>query len=236
MESTHKQLRSLLDSLTTRKDSLTLSRLQDEITANELHREEMENSLADARFDLQKTQSRCDRLELQLSDALEELKKRPNSQAPSVDKSPTEVETKVGMGEKGPMSTDEAEQIQSELVEQQALSESRLHEVEELSAVLQGCRKELEVLKVEKKIVSEADIRESSVFKALQLQYSVICQECQQLRGGVEDTRRLLNSARSHHFIQLEEIRYQELSVPMPSATVFPYTAIHTPMPSFCSC
>ena len=44
--------------------------------------EQLENALADARFDLQKVQSHCDQLEVQLADAVEELHTRPSLPSP----------------------------------------------------------------------------------------------------------------------------------------------------------
>ncbi len=173
--------------------------------------EELKKDLSDTRFDLLKAQTRSDRFEMQLSNALQELERCPDTYVqPSGQSQPeTEAGKGGGVGEKGSASSiEDTEHLQSEATEQQALAESRLSEIGELSNSLQECRKELEVLKVEKKSVSVEDVRESSVFKSLQLQYSVMCQENQQLRTCVEELKKLVNSARSHHFVQLEEIRY----------------------------
>lgn len=50
-------------------------------------------------------------------------------------------------------------------------------------------------------------MRESSVFKSLQSQYSILMLEHQQARNLYEEARKLLNTAKTQHIMQLEEIR-----------------------------
>lgn len=210
LHSAHSKMRAVLSSLQRKANSVSISDLEDELSTYEARCDELKKDLSDSRFDLQRARSRCDRLEVQLAKALEELEQRPESSASPPGQPPPEAEgSKPGdLGERGVASSEQVEQLQSELAEQQAVGESRLHEIAEMSASLSECRKEVEVLRTVKKGVSDDDVRENSIFKSLQLQYSMMCQENQQLRTSVEDMKKLLNSARSHHFMQLEEIRY----------------------------
>ena len=83
MEEGHSQILALLGGLQTRQDATHLKKLQDEVGLYEAKMEQLENALADAKFDLQKAQSRCDQLEVQLADVVEELHSRPSLPSPS---------------------------------------------------------------------------------------------------------------------------------------------------------
>ena len=74
LKESHTKFIALLEDLKSRHDVSQLQQLQDKIMAYETKCEELDNSLADARFDLQKSESRCDRLEVQLSDAIDDLR------------------------------------------------------------------------------------------------------------------------------------------------------------------
>lgn len=50
-------------------------------------------------------------------------------------------------------------------------------------------------------------VRESSVYKSLQTQFSVLMLEHIQLRNCYEEARKLLVTAKNQHIMQLEEIR-----------------------------
>lgn len=55
--------------------------------------------------------------------------------------------------------------------------------------------------------IPESSVRESAVYKSLQSQYSILMLEHQQLRTSYEEARRLLNTAKTQHIMQLEDIR-----------------------------
>ena len=99
------------------------------------------------------------------------------------------------------------ETVQGELQEARELAQSRLEEVEKLSAQVVELRKQVDQLKQEQQQVSESVVKESAVYKALQTQLSIAALEGSQLRGHLEEAKTLLVSARQQHFTQLEEIR-----------------------------
>ncbi len=77
LRSAHSKIHALQESLQKKVDSTSISDLEDELAAYETRWEGLKKDLSDAMFDLQKAQSRCDRLEAQLANALEELAQRP---------------------------------------------------------------------------------------------------------------------------------------------------------------
>lgn len=97
--------------------------------------------------------------------------------------------------------------MQGELQEAKDLAQSRLEEMEKLSSQVVELRKQIDSMKLEQQQVPEAAVKESSVYKALQAQFSVAALEASQLRGFLEEAKALLGSARQQHFSQLEEIR-----------------------------
>lgn len=176
---------------------------QDELDTYKAKCEELENWLADARFDLQKSESKCDHLQAQLSKALEDLDKC--STVPSVCGSSPKV------CQKSSSSIDENESSKVEFVEHhRSVAQSRLAEIEALTQKLADVRTELEELKIKQPIINEAAVKESVPYKTLQTHLSVIHMENTQLRNVLEDLKQLLNAARVQHFSQLEEIRTEE--------------------------
>ena len=256
---------SLLGELQTHHDLQELQKLRDTTTTCEAKCEEMEGELKEVRFDLQKALSRCDQLEVQLGDALEELRQRPTAVASHEEE---EGESKTGgsprADEKGgenksTVSTEEVsqhcagshcpltlpltphtlsphcphtlltlpthshtlphtplklpipspphtlpthtphtlfphtlpthtpllqvDQLRNDAQEAQALAESRLTEVGELSRQLQEAKKALEIAQLERSNIPEAAVKETSAYKTLQLQYSVAYQG-EGWRGG----------------------------------------------------
>ncbi len=77
LRSAHSKVHALQEALQKKVDSTSISDLEDELAAYEARWEGLKKDLSDAMFDLQKAQSRCDRLEAQLANALEELAQRP---------------------------------------------------------------------------------------------------------------------------------------------------------------
>ena len=65
------RLESLLEDYKSQEENNDVIKLQDDITSLEAKFEQLENDLADARFDLQKAESCNDQLEQRLSEALE---------------------------------------------------------------------------------------------------------------------------------------------------------------------
>ncbi|KAL5473016.1 hypothetical protein EMCRGX_G027456 [Ephydatia muelleri] len=174
----------------------------DELDTYKAKCEELENWLADARFDLQKSETKCDHLQTQLSKALEDLNKC--STVPSVcGSSPKVCQSSCPI--------DENESSKVELVEQHKnLAESRLAEIEALTQKLADVRTELEELKVKQPTINDTAVKDSVPYKTLQTHFSIIYMENTQLRNVLEDLKQLLNAARVQHFSQLEEIRTEE--------------------------
>ena len=99
------------------------------------------------------------------------------------------------------------EQLHSDLSDSQAIAESRLNEITDLSNEVAELKKEINQLKLAHQKVPESAILESPTYKSLQSHYSIVVQEAGQVRACLEEAKQLLNSAKQQHFVQLEEIR-----------------------------
>ena len=99
------------------------------------------------------------------------------------------------------------EQLQGELVECQALAESRLKEIKDLSLEIQELKKQITQLQIDQKKLPDTAIVDSAPYKTLQTQFSIAVQEGGQLRACLDEARQLLATAKQQHLLQLEEIR-----------------------------
>ena len=62
---------------------------------------------------------------------------------------------------------------------------------------------ELEKLKLDAGNISEADVKASSVFKALQSHFSVVFADNSQQKAQLEETKRLLVASKQQHIAQV---------------------------------
>ena len=99
------------------------------------------------------------------------------------------------------------EQLTGELAESQALAESRLKEITELSEKIQELKKQVTQLQLDQKRLPDAAIADSALYKTLQTQFSIAVQEAGQFRACLDEARQLLTTAKQQHMVQLEEIR-----------------------------
>lgn len=99
------------------------------------------------------------------------------------------------------------EQLTGELAESQALAESRLKEVKQLSQEIQDLKKQVTQLQLDQKRLPDTAITDSPLYKTLQTQFSITVQEVGQFRACLDEARQLLATAKQQHMMQLEEIR-----------------------------
>jgi E3 ubiquitin-protein ligase BRE1 len=214
-----------LEEMKERLDPTHVHKIKGRVEVLESKCERLENDLADARFDLEKTLTKNQRLQNQLAQVLEQKRsiRSPSTQtstieglkdakesasAPEKSLSPTSNTI-----EKSPaVSNEELETLKSELEEAQKLSEARLTETHQLTQQIITLKQDIEKLKLSNQQVPDNAIRESSLYKSLQSQYSILMLEHQQVRNCFDEAKRLLNTAKTQHLMQLEEIRQEELS------------------------
>lgn len=93
--------------------------------------------------------------------------------------------------------------MQLELSEVRDIADNRLKEIEELHRQLAETKADLERLKLDAGNISEADVKASSVFKALQSHFSVVFADNSQQRAQLEETKRLLMACKQQHTAQV---------------------------------
>ena len=90
-----------------------------------------------------------------------------------------------------------------ELHELKDIAQSRLKEIEELHSQLADNKTELEKLKLDAGNISEADVKATSVFKALQSHFSVVFADNSQQKAQLEETKRLLVASKQQQIAQV---------------------------------
>ena len=90
-----------------------------------------------------------------------------------------------------------------ELHELKEIAQNRLKEIEELHSELSNTKTELEKLKLDSSNISEADVKASSVFKALQSHFSVVFADNSQQKAQLEETKRLLVASKQQQIAQV---------------------------------
>lgn len=83
------------------------------------------------------------------------------------------------------------------------MAQNRLKEIEELHSELSETKTELEKLKLDASNISEADVKASSVFKALQSHFSVVFADNSQQKAQLEETKRLLVASKQQQIAQV---------------------------------
>ena len=99
------------------------------------------------------------------------------------------------------------EQLSSDLADSQALAESRLTEINQMSSEIQELKKQLAQLELSKKKLPDSAVADSALYKTLQMQFSIAVQEAGQFKACLEEAKQLLATAKQQHLLQLEEIR-----------------------------
>uniref|UniRef100_A0A8K9WXT3 E3 ubiquitin protein ligase n=1 Tax=Oncorhynchus mykiss TaxID=8022 RepID=A0A8K9WXT3_ONCMY len=105
------------------------------------------------------------------------------------------------------------EEMNSELEENRELAENRLSELQRLQQDLQTVNQENNNMKVELLSRAEGVVRESSEYRCLQSQFSVLYNESVGLKSQLDETRTRLNTTRTARLRQLEHMENDEVSL-----------------------
>ena len=90
-----------------------------------------------------------------------------------------------------------------ELHDLKEIAQTRLKEIEELHSKLSETKIELEKLKLDAGNIAEADVKATSVFKALQSHFSVVFADNSQQKAQLEETKRLLVASKQQQIAQV---------------------------------
>ncbi|GFO11067.1 E3 ubiquitin-protein ligase bre1-like protein, partial [Plakobranchus ocellatus] len=103
------------------------------------------------------------------------------------------------------------DEILSELEEHKELSANRLMELEKLSGDYQETLTEVEKLKMDLQHLPENVILETTEYKCLQSQFSVLYNESMQIRTQLEEIRNQMTINKNNHGRQIEQMEIDEL-------------------------
>lgn len=190
--------------------SLKMMELQDLVNQKDTEAAELRNQIDDLQYELRKVSARNDKLENHLAEAIEKIKTYKQIQS----------EEKGEKGEKGkPVVTSvsqkklcsQLEELQKDLEEQRELANNRLQELDKLHQQHRETLKEVEKLKMDIRQLPESVVVETTEYKCLQSQFSVLYNECMQLKTQLEETRHALHNSKNNHLRQIEIMESDEL-------------------------
>ncbi|KAJ6644644.1 E3 ubiquitin-protein ligase Bre1, partial [Pseudolycoriella hygida] len=192
--------------------SLKMKELQDTVTGKETEAAELHNQIDDLQYELEKVRLRNDKLENHLAEAIEKLKsfhqlvgdQQPKAGAAAAAARPT-VTTSVA--------TQHLEDLQKEVEEYRELATNRLQELDKLHQTHREALKEVEKLKMDIRQLPESVIVETTEYKCLQSQFSVLYNESMQIKTMLDETRNQLHSSKNQHLRQIEMMESEELNV-----------------------
>ncbi|XP_063973594.1 E3 ubiquitin-protein ligase Bre1 isoform X1 [Diachasmimorpha longicaudata] len=186
--------------------SLKMSELQDTITGKDTLSAELRNQVDDLQYELNKVRARNDKLEHHLGEAIEKLKAFQQIHGTD-DKGTNKPSTLVPSS----VSQTKLEDLQRELEETRELANNRLQELDKLHQQHRDVLKEVERLKMDIRQLPESVIVETTEYKCLQSQFSVLYNESMQLKTQLDDARAQLQTSKNSHLRHIEMMESEEL-------------------------
>ncbi|XP_048507689.1 E3 ubiquitin-protein ligase Bre1 isoform X2 [Athalia rosae] len=186
--------------------SLKMSELQDTITGKDTLAAELRNQVDDLQYELNKVRSRNDKLEHHLGEAIEKLKAFQQIHGTD-EKGSNKPSTLVASS----VSQTKVEDLQRELEETRELANNRLQELDKLHQQHRDALKDVEKLKMDIRQLPESVIVETTEYKCLQSQFSVLYNESMQLKTQLDDARQQLQSSKNAHLRHIEMMESEEL-------------------------
>jgi len=186
--------------------SLKLKEMQEQLTAKETEAAELQNRVDDLDYELQKKRHRADSLENHLAEALEKIKLLQTQQQAGV-----LVEEKTAGTKVVSVSQKKMEDLQKELEEQREMAGNRLSELERLHQNHREVLQQLEYLKMDIRQLPESVVVETTEYKCLQSQFSVLYNESMGLKTQLDEARQHWHTAKTAHLRQIEQMESDEL-------------------------
>ncbi|XP_058059656.1 E3 ubiquitin-protein ligase Bre1 [Anopheles bellator] len=207
--------------------SLKLSEYQDMLNGKETEAAELRNQIDDLQYELEKVRCRNDKLENHLAEAIEKLKAYHqlhggdplSSGTGGAGGGSSERHSSSNSGSGGGRGTgsmtsvaaQHLEDLQKELEEYKELSNNRLQELDKLHLQHREALKEVEKLKMDIRQLPESVIVETTEYKCLQSQFSVLYNESMQIKTLLDESRNQLQSSKNQHLRQIEMMESEEL-------------------------
>uniref|UniRef100_A0A8C7FPD1 E3 ubiquitin protein ligase n=1 Tax=Oncorhynchus kisutch TaxID=8019 RepID=A0A8C7FPD1_ONCKI len=162
---------------------------------------ELQGLIEELQWDMEKIRRRENRLNTHLGEILE----RVNSKGYKVCGEASSVCGTITINKR------KFEEMNSELEENRELAENRLSELQRRQQDLQTFNQENNNMKVS--LRAEGVVRESSEYRCLQSQFSVLYNESVGLKSQLDETRTRLNTTRTARLRQLEHMENDEVSL-----------------------
>ncbi|XP_071545278.1 E3 ubiquitin-protein ligase Bre1 [Panulirus ornatus] len=190
---------------------LKVAELEEKLQAMETEKAEMQNRIEDMEYDLNKTRSRCEKVESHLAETCQKLKAIQDESGVTA---PGNAKEGLPGGKiSSTISSKKMEELNSELEELRELSAKRLDELEKKTNEHKEALKEVERLKMDLRQLPESIIVETTEYKCLQSQFSVLYNESMQLKTQLEETRHQLQNSKNAHLRQIEQMESEELTI-----------------------
>ncbi|KPJ06280.1 E3 ubiquitin-protein ligase Bre1 [Papilio machaon] len=188
--------------------TLRVAQLQDAVNSRDTENAELKNQIDDLQYELMKVRSRNDKLENHLAEAIEKLKSYHQSGASASSSS----SASTGGTPLTAAAAAKLEDVAAELEEQRELANNRLAELDRLHRQHRDTLKEVEKLKMDIRQLPESVIVETTEYKCLQSQFSVLYNESMQMKTALDETRMQLQNAKNLHMRQIEMMESEELA------------------------
>ncbi|KAK0139810.1 E3 ubiquitin-protein ligase BRE1A [Merluccius polli] len=164
---------------------------------------ELQGLIEELQWDMEKIRRRENRLNARLSEILE----RVNSKGYKVCGEASSVCGTITINKR------KFEEMNSELEENRELADNRLSELQKLEQDLHNVNHENNNMKAELLSRAEGVVKESSEYRCLQSQFSVLYNESLVLKGQLDETRTRLNTTRTARLRQLEHMENDEVAL-----------------------
>ncbi|KAF5279193.1 hypothetical protein FQR65_LT03440 [Abscondita terminalis] len=187
--------------------SLKMSELQDSVTAKETETAELKNQIDDLQYELEKVRCRNDKLENHLAEAIEKLKTYHQLHGDQEKDTAQQPKPTIQSG----VSQAKLEDLTKEVEEWRELANNRLQELDKLHQQHRETLKEVEKLKMDIRQLPESVIVETTEYKCLQSQFSVLYNESMQLKTQLDEARQQLQSSKNAHLRNIEMMESEEL-------------------------
>ncbi|KAM7417726.1 hypothetical protein PAMA_017391 [Pampus argenteus] len=164
---------------------------------------ELQVLIEELQWDMEKIRRRENRLNAHLTEILE----RVNSKGYKVCGEASSVCGTITINKR------KFEEMNSELEENQELADNRLIELQKLQQDLQTVHQENNNMKTELLSRAEGMVKETSEYRCLQSQFSVLYNESLILKAQLDETRGRLNTTRTARLRQLEHMENDEVAL-----------------------
>ncbi|KAK7922786.1 hypothetical protein WMY93_009688 [Mugilogobius chulae] len=164
---------------------------------------ELQTLIEELQWDMEKIRRRENRLNAHLS----EIQERVNSKGYKVCGEASSVCGTITINKR------KFEEMNSELEENRELADNRLTELQKLQQDLQNVLQENTNMKTELLTRAEGVVKESSEYRCLQSQFSVLYNESLTLKAQLDETRTRLNTTRTARLRQLEHMENDEVTL-----------------------